>query len=98
MSPVAASPQRRVAAGGVARAHRVHEGVHHAVHREELARRRGRAVAVAGMHPLAELQDQASCSARSRKSSQRQRPHHRVLIAQREARLALVRRDEVEAA
>ena len=52
----------------------------------------------AGQHAaLAELEDQQSCSRACVVERRGQRPHAGILVAEREARLALVRRDQVEA-
>ena len=88
--------QRRISQQRIAGADTVDQAFDKAVDDEERVERLMIAVA-AGQHALvAELEDQRLALRRVVESS-RQRPDAGILVAQRKPRLALVRRDQVEA-
>ena len=88
--------ERRIGEQRVARADRVDQPVDEAVDDEEAVERLVVRIAAGEHAALAELEDQ-QLAARRVVEVRSERPNAGILVAEREARLALVRRDQVEA-
>ena len=90
--------QRRVGEQRVAGADRVDQAIDEAVDDEERVRAPGGRRARQVSTPRRRASGSASCICAASIEARRQRPHAGILVAERKARLALVRRDQVEAA